>query len=124
MSFLISLAKVIVAAIIAVAINFGLYTYTVTERDYAIRKDLAESGINIAGFPTIVISVIVMAPLLHTNKSETFISSSILYIYGKTFVFSKLFILIKFQTCPQIANNTEKSCVPSLTFTICLHFML
>lgn len=50
MSLLISLLKTAVAIVIAVAINFGLYTYTVTERDYEIRKDLAESGINIAGY--------------------------------------------------------------------------
>ena len=36
------------------------------------------NGINIAGFPTIETSVIVIAPLLHTIKSEIFIISSIL----------------------------------------------
>lgn len=50
MSIFISLLKTVIAAAIAVAINFGLYTYTVTERDYTIRKDLAESGIVIEGY--------------------------------------------------------------------------
>ncbi len=71
MSFLVSLAKVIVAAIIAIAINFGLYTYTVTERDYAIRKDLAESGINIAGYESRQGLLILELPAADSIMEET-----------------------------------------------------
>jgi len=50
MSVLISMLKLIVCAAIAAGINFGIYTYTITERDYEIRKDLAESGIRIENY--------------------------------------------------------------------------
>lgn len=41
------------------------------------------------------------------------------------YLFSKLFILLRFQTCTQISNSsTENSCIPSLSFTNCLHLVL
>ncbi len=50
MSVLISIVKLLVCAAVAVSINFGIYTYTVAERDYETRKDLAESGIVIENY--------------------------------------------------------------------------
>lgn len=50
MSVLISFLKLIFAAVIALAINFTICTYTIAERDYEIRKELADSGIRIENY--------------------------------------------------------------------------
>lgn len=44
--------KFAIAAIVALALNFGLYTYKVAQRNFTLRKELAESGIKTVNYET------------------------------------------------------------------------
>lgn len=70
MSVLFSLLKLIVAAAVALSINFSICTYTIRERDYEIRKELADSGITIENYESRQGLLILELPALDNTVDE------------------------------------------------------
>lgn len=71
MKVLIAILKFMICGAVAVGINFGIYTSTVAERDYEIRKDLAESGITIKNYEFRQGLLIIEIPALDSEMEET-----------------------------------------------------
>lgn len=71
MSVFLSVLKTLGALILAMAINLGLYTYTVTKNDYEIRKELADSGIKISDYESRQGLIILEIPAADDVMEET-----------------------------------------------------
>ena len=69
--FLIAILKLLIATAVAVALNFGLYTYKVAERDYEIRKEIAASGIRIENYESRQGLLILDLPAEDSTMEET-----------------------------------------------------
>ena len=138
MKVLISVLKFLLCLAVALGINFGIYTYTVAERDYEIRKDLAESGIRIKNYEFRQGLLIIEIPAQDSIMEETdimLIRKTLDALRDSDMTYGKYYIRLiapdgkiiysDMYTDISLINNKYSAQIPEMTIdNSTLHYML